>query len=116
MICSLGDDRVLSYEDTCSFTCNTGYELTGSDTRICQSDGSWSGSNIKCNAGENSLCGVICMFGANSLLLAMLMCQCHYFINFLVWFHTLYVIIDTIVRLLELEHLFQIRFDFILQL
>ena len=28
------DDRVPSYEDTCSFTCNTGYELTGSDTRV----------------------------------------------------------------------------------
>ena len=25
------------HEDTCSFTCNTGYELTGSDTRTCQS-------------------------------------------------------------------------------
>ena len=33
--CSLGDDGVLSYEDTCSFTCNTGYELTGSDIRTC---------------------------------------------------------------------------------
>ncbi|XP_065899762.1 sushi, von Willebrand factor type A, EGF and pentraxin domain-containing protein 1-like isoform X2 [Dysidea avara] len=46
--CSLGDDRVPSYEDTCSFTCNTGYELTGSDTRTCQSDGSWSGSGVMC--------------------------------------------------------------------
>ena len=43
--CSLGDDGVLSYEDTCSFTCNTGYELTGSDTRTCQSNGSWSSSS-----------------------------------------------------------------------
>ena len=46
--CSLGDDGALSYEDTCSFTCNTGYELTGSDTRTCQSDGSWSGSQVSC--------------------------------------------------------------------
>ena len=46
--CSLGDDRVPSYEDTCSFTCNTGYELTGSDTRTCQIDGSWSGSPVSC--------------------------------------------------------------------
>jgi len=30
--CSLEDEGVPSYEDTCSFTCNTGYELTGSDT------------------------------------------------------------------------------------
>ena len=42
---------VPSYEDICRFTCNTGYELTGSDTRTCQSDGSWSGSNVTCNRG-----------------------------------------------------------------
>ena len=50
--CSPGDDGVLSYEDTCNFTCNTGYELTGSDTRTCQSDGSWSGSNSVCSRGN----------------------------------------------------------------
>ena len=49
--CSLGDDRVPSYEDTCGFTCNIGYELTGSDTRTCQSDGSWSGSDDVCRRG-----------------------------------------------------------------
>ena len=54
--CSLGDDGVPSYEDTCSFTCNTGYELTGSDTRTCQSDGSWSGNNTMCNRGEYVSC------------------------------------------------------------
>jgi len=50
--CSLGDDGVSSYEDTCSFSCNTGYKLTGSKTRICQSSGSWSGSKTMCNGGE----------------------------------------------------------------
>ena len=50
--CSLGEDNVLSYEDTCSFTCNTGYELTGSDTRTCQSVGSWSGSDDVCRRGS----------------------------------------------------------------
>ena len=50
--CSLGDDRVPSYEDTCSFTCNTGYELTGSDTRTCQSNGNWSGSDDVCRRGK----------------------------------------------------------------
>ena len=49
--CSLGVDEVPSYEDTCSFTCNTGYELTGSDTRTCQSDGSWSGNDVMCSRG-----------------------------------------------------------------
>ena len=43
-----------SYEDTCSFTCNTGYELTGSDTRTCQSDRSWSGSDAMCRRGMAS--------------------------------------------------------------
>ena len=52
MNCSLGDDGVPSTEDTCSFTCNTGYELIGSDTRTCQSNGSWSGSEAICRRGE----------------------------------------------------------------
>ena len=46
--CSLGDDGVHSYEDTCSFTCDTGYELTGSTGRTCQSNGSWSGLPVSC--------------------------------------------------------------------
>jgi len=53
--CLLGNDGILSYEDTCSFTCNTGYQLTGNATRTCQSDGSWSGSDIMCERG-NFLC------------------------------------------------------------
>jgi len=56
MTCSLGGDRVPSYEDTCSFTCNTGYELTDSDTRTCQSDGSWSGSDDVCSGGRYTTC------------------------------------------------------------
>ena len=51
MNCSLGDDGIYSYEYTCSFTCNTGYELTGSDTRTCQSNGSWSGTDDVCRRG-----------------------------------------------------------------
>ena len=49
--CSLGDDGISSFEDTCDFTCNTGYELTGSDTRTCQSDGNWSGTESMCKKG-----------------------------------------------------------------
>ena len=52
MNCFMGADHVFSYEDTCSFTCNTGYELTGSDTRTCQSDGSWNGSDSDCIRGK----------------------------------------------------------------
>ena len=58
LTCSLGDDGFPSYEDTCSFTCNTGYELLGSDTRTCQSDGSWSGKETNCRRGESFL---LCM-------------------------------------------------------
>ena len=49
--CSLGVDGVPSYEDNCTFTCNTGYELNGSDTITCQSDGSWSGNDSLCRRG-----------------------------------------------------------------
>ena len=43
----------VGYEgDTCSFTCNNGYELTGSDTRTCLSNGSWSGSDDVCRRGN----------------------------------------------------------------
>ncbi|XP_065899772.1 uncharacterized protein [Dysidea avara] len=52
MDCSLGDDGVASYEDTCNVTCNTGYELTGNPQRTCQSDGSWSGSPVSCTIME----------------------------------------------------------------
>ena len=34
---------------TLSFTCNTGYELTGSDSGTCQGNGSWSGSDDVCS-------------------------------------------------------------------
>ena len=50
--CSSGRVGVGYEGDTCSFTCNTGYELTGSDTRTCQSDGSWSGSETTCGRGN----------------------------------------------------------------
>ena len=51
----------MGYEgDTCSFTCNTGYELTGSDTRICQSNGNWSGSDDVCRRGTYILNYIVC--------------------------------------------------------
>ena len=56
MSCSSGRVGVGYEGDTCSFTCNTGYELTGSDTRTCQSDGSWSGSDNVCRRGRLQLC------------------------------------------------------------
>ena len=46
--CSLISNPIFLYEDTCSFTCNNGYGLTGSSERTCQSNGSWSGSPVSC--------------------------------------------------------------------
>ena len=46
--CSSGRVGVGYEQDACRFTCNNGYELFGSDTRTCQSDGSWSGSPVSC--------------------------------------------------------------------
>ena len=49
--CSSGSTGVGYEGDTCNFTCNTGYELIGSDNRTCQSDRSWSGSDDVCRGG-----------------------------------------------------------------
>jgi len=53
--CLLGDDEVPSYEDTCNFTCNNSYELTGSETRTCQTDGNWSGNETNCRKSKQSV-------------------------------------------------------------
>jgi len=58
-LCSSGSTEM---DYTCSFTCNTGYELTGSDTRTCQSDGSWSGNETMCSRGK---CGVSVTYISN---------------------------------------------------
>ena len=50
--CSSGRVGVGYEGDTCSFTCNTGYELTGSDTRTCKGDGSWNGTDNNCRRSE----------------------------------------------------------------
>jgi len=56
--CSFGDDKAPSHEDTCSFSCNPGYELAGSNGRICMSDGTWSGYNASCTRGRH--CKLTC--------------------------------------------------------
>ena len=64
--CSLGDDESPSYEDSCSFTCNTGYILNGSKSRTCQSDGSWSGSISMCSKGEySSNCNLLAVYACS---------------------------------------------------
>ena len=46
--CSPGGNVVYLPGDTCTVTCNDDYQLTGTSTRTCQSDGSWSGSDSIC--------------------------------------------------------------------
>ena len=50
--CSLGGDGVSDPGDTCTYTCNTGYVLTNSNPRTCQSDGSWSNIALTCSRSE----------------------------------------------------------------
>jgi len=50
--CSSSTSGVGYERDTCNFTCNTGYELTGSAQITCQSDGSWNGSTVSCTIME----------------------------------------------------------------
>ncbi|XP_065903420.1 uncharacterized protein [Dysidea avara] len=55
--CSLGDDGQASLGDTCTFTCNSGYELSGNTSRSCQINGNWSGTESTCTQvdSENNI-------------------------------------------------------------
>ena len=48
--CSLGGDGIPDSGETCTFTCNTGYQLMGSVMRTCQSNGSWNGNDAICTS------------------------------------------------------------------
>ena len=62
VLCTLRSGMIPSYEDICNFTCDTGYELTGSDTRTCQSDGSWNGTETTCTDGKCTLLNALVSF------------------------------------------------------
>jgi len=50
--CDRGDDGVISYQDTCTTTCNTGYEIQSGDvTRTCLSDGTFDRTEGTCSRG-----------------------------------------------------------------
>ena len=52
LICSLEGDGFAISGDFCGLTCDNGYELIGNAIRICQTDGSWSGSEAVCEISE----------------------------------------------------------------
>ena len=49
--CSLGDDGEANPGDTCTFTCDDGFELGGSSSRTCGDDGNWDGTDTTCTPG-----------------------------------------------------------------
>ena len=52
--CSLGDDGQANPGDTCTFTCNDGFERSGSRRRTCNDDKTWTGSASICTMpGKN---------------------------------------------------------------
>ena len=36
--------------DVCAFTCDDGHVISGSDSRICGDDGTWSGTRTTCES------------------------------------------------------------------
>jgi len=49
--CSLGNDGLPTNRDTCSFTCDDGFMLNGSETRTCRirrGRATWSGDEATC--------------------------------------------------------------------
>ena len=60
MLCNSGTVKEGYEGDSCKFVCDTGYKLKRSSSveRTCQSNGSWNGSEAKCNikrCNESSL-------------------------------------------------------------
>ena len=50
--CSLGDDGQPNPGDTCTFTCDDGFGLSGSASRTCMNDETWSGSTTSCSGAS----------------------------------------------------------------
>jgi len=50
--CSLEGDGFLSYQDTCTVTCDTGYMVNGDAVRTCRSDGTIGGTVATCGRSE----------------------------------------------------------------
>ena len=51
--CSLENDRIPSFGDTCTFVCDPDYETVNGSLSTCQSDGRWSRVNVACIEGNH---------------------------------------------------------------
>jgi len=43
------NELIITYNSDVTYSCETGYTMSGADTRTCQADGSWSGSEPACS-------------------------------------------------------------------
>ena len=50
--CSLGNDGLPTPQDKCTASCNSGFVLSGTTTRRCKADETWTGSDAVCTAGK----------------------------------------------------------------
>ena len=53
--CTMGGDGAHVVGDTCTLTCDDGFEPSDTTSRQCDNDGSWSGSDPTCDRGETSI-------------------------------------------------------------
>ena len=57
-----------SYNSVVTYTCNPGYRISGSERRVCQGDGTWSGVPPKCSrtfqTNEITIC-TMCPFNVS---------------------------------------------------
>ena len=56
--CDEGDDGILSYQDTCTTSCNTGFMVDGDATRTCQSNMMFDGTEATCSRSKQH---ILCM-------------------------------------------------------
>ena len=56
--CLLGGNGIPNPEETCTVTCNTGYELMGNSIRTCQNNGTWTGISAACLGGPCNSCNM----------------------------------------------------------
>ena len=55
-----------SIGDVCTITCDAGYVISGSDERICENDGNWSGYSTTC---KKSMSYIVVQYSRVSIIL-----------------------------------------------